>query len=193
MEIPGKQGEKEMPQAEIKFTLADYMNLPEYPRYELIEGDLLSTPSPSFRHQAIVANIMAALHAWVKDRKLGAAVPAPMDVILSDETVVQPDIVVVLNQNNHIIRERIEGPPDLVVEVLSPMTKDRDLGVKRKLYARHGIREYWIVDGDRRTIEVNEWTPEGYKTADVYAWSDTLHSPALPGFQFAVRTAFEDL
>lgn len=92
-----------------------------------------------------------------------------MDGVLSDETVVQPDLIVILNENRHIIHERIEGPPDLVVEVLSPATKDRDLTAKRRLYARHGVREYWIVDGDRRTIEVNEWTPNGFRTIDLYA------------------------
>lgn len=116
-----------------------------------------------------------------------------MDGVLSDETVVQPDLIVILNENRHIIHERIEGPPDLVVEVLSPATKDRDLTAKRRLYARHGVREYWIVDGDRRTIEVNEWTPNGFRTIGLYAWSKTLRSPVLPGFELPVKIAFEDL
>ena len=179
-----------MRKANVKFTVIDYLNLPEHPRYELVEGDLLLTPSPAFRHQAVAGNVEAALRAWVIGGGLGVVVDAPMDVILSDETVVQPDVIVILNANRHIIRERIEGPPDLVVEVLSPATKERDLTTKRRLYARHGIREYWIVDGERRTIEVNEWTPDGYRPVGLFAWSDTLRSPVLPGFELPVRSAF---
>lgn len=186
-----REGE-EMPKANVKFTLVDYLNLPEYPRYELIKGDFLLTPSPTFRHQVIAANIGAALRAWIKGGGLGVVVHAPMDVILSDETVVQPDVIAILNANRHIIHERIEGPPDLVVEILSPITKERDLTVKRKLYARHGVREYWIVDGDCRTIEVNEWTSGGYLSVGLFTWSETLHSPLLPGFELPVQAAFED-
>lgn len=181
-----------MPKANVKFTLIDYLNLPEQPRYELIEGDLLLTPSPIVRHQVISGNIEAALRAWVKDRGLGTVLHAPMDVILSDETVVQPDVIVILDEHRHIIQERIEGPPDLVVEILSPSTKDRDLTVKRRLYARHGIGEYWIADGDRRTVQVNEWTPTGYRPAGLHAYSDTLRSPVLPGFEVPLARLFED-
>lgn len=189
----GDQKGRAMPKSNVKFTLIDYLNLPEHPRYELIEGELLVTPSPAFRHQAISRNIEATLWSWIKDRKLGTLVAAPMDVILSDETVVQPDVVVILNANRHIIHERVEGPPDLVVEILSPATKDRDLTVKRRLYARHGVHEYWIVDGDRQTIEINEWAPDGYRPIGLFALADTLRSGVLPGFAMTVRTAFEDV
>lgn len=163
------------------------MSLPEYPRYELIEGELLVTPSPNTRHQRAASNTEAALRAWVEGNHLGIVFHAPLDVILSDETVVQPDVLAILNENRHIIRERIEGPPNLVVEILSPSTQDRDLTVKRRLYARHGVREYWIVDVDRRTVEVNVWTPEGYVVHQRLAYSDTLTSPLLPGFSVPVR------
>lgn len=189
----GIRGGKKVRKADARFTLADYLNLPEYPRYELIEGELLLTPSPIFRHQWIVQRINVALWAWVVDGNRGLVVAAPMDVILSDETVVQPDVIVILNENRHIIRERIEGPPDLVVEVLSPTTKDRDLVSKRDLYAKHGIREYWIVDPDRRSIEVNEWTAGGYRSAGVFSDQDTLRSPVLPGFELAVERVFEEM
>jgi len=189
----GNLGERAMPKSNVKFTLTDYLNLPEYPQVELIEGDLLVTPSPTYRHQAISRNIGAALWSWIKSRKIGDLVFAPMDVILSDDTVVQPDIIVILAPNRHIVHERIEGPPDLVVEIHSPATKERDLTVKRKLYARYGIREYWIVDGDRQTIEVNEWTPDGYRPIGLFAFADTLRSGVLSGFEMAVRTAFDDL
>lgn len=180
-----------MRKADVKFTLVDYLNLPEYPRYELIEGDLLFTPSPNTRHQRAASNVEAALRAWVEKKKLGTVFDAPLDVILSNETVVQPDVMVILNDNRHIIQERIEGPPNLIVEILSPPTKDRDLTTKRRLYARHGVQEYWIVDVDQRTVEVNTWTPTGYAVHGTYAHADTVQSPLLPGFSVPVRDIVE--
>lgn len=177
--------------AEIKFTLIDYLNLPEYPRYELIEGDLLLTPSPSTRHQRAAGNVEAVLRAWVERNNLGTVFDAPLDVVLSDETVVQPDVMVILNDNRHVIQERIEGPPNLIVEILSPATKDRDLTTKRRLYARHGVKEYWTIDVDRRTIEVNTWTPTGYVVHGTYAYADTVVSPLLPGFSAPVKEIVE--
>lgn len=181
-----------MRKADVKFTLVDYLNLPEYPRYELIEGDLLLTPSPNTRHQRAASNVEAALRAWVEGNALGIVFHTPLDVILTDETVVQPDVMVILNDNRHIIQERIEGPPDLVVEILSPPTKDRDLATKRRLYARHGVKEYWIVDVDRRTVEVNTWTPTGYSVHATYTYADTVESPLLPGFSVSVRDIVEN-
>jgi len=185
--------ERERPvrKADVKFTLVDYLNLPEYPRYELIEGDLLFTPSPNTRHQRAAGNLEAALRTWVEGNNLGIVFDAPLDVILSNETVVQPDIMVILNDNRHIIQERMEGPPDLIADMLSPATKDRDLTTKRRLYARHGVKEYWIVDVDRRTVEVNTWTPTGYSVHGTYAYADTVESPLLPGFTVAVRDIVE--
>lgn len=180
-----------MRKADIKFTLEDYLNLPEFPRYELIEGELLLTPSPNTRHQRAASNIQAALRSWVETNRLGLVFYAPLDVILFNETTVQPDVMVILNDNRHIIQERIEGPPNLVVEVLSPGTRDRDLTVKRRLFARHGVQEYWIVDLERRTVEVNVWGPHGYNVHQTHAFSDTITSPLLPGFSLAVRQIVE--
>ena len=173
--------------ADIKFTLVDYLNLPEHPRYELIEGDLLLTPSPNTRHQRAASNVEAALRAWVEGQRLGIVFHAPLDVILSDETVVQPDVIVILNDNRHIVQERIEGPPNLIIEILSPPTKGRDTTTKRRLYARHGVQEYWIVDIDRRTVEVNTWTPAGYVLHAIHAYADTVESPLLPGLSVPVK------
>lgn len=96
----------------------------------------------------------------------------------------QPDGMVVLKENRRIIRERIEGPPDLVVEVVSPGTAERDRKAKRGLYARHGVREYRIVDPERRTIGVNVWTPSGYEVAHDFAYADAVVSPYSRTFPF---------
>lgn len=180
-----------MPRAAVKFTARDYNALPEHPRYELIEGELHLTPSPSRSHQEISGNILAALREWVLGRKLGKVYHAPLDVILSDETVVQPDLLVVLNRNSAILREKVFGAPDLVIEILSPSTADRDLSLKRRLYYRHGVAEYWVVDPTNRTIDVSDWTKADFHLHKTFAYTDTLVSPLLMGFQLPVGTLFD--
>lgn len=115
---------------------------------------------------------------------------APLDVILSNETVVQPDAIVILNQNRGIIKEKIEGAPDLLAEVLSPSTSDRDRIVKKRLYQRCGVREYWVVDPERQTVEVNRWTTGNLQGSVTLDHADTLVSPLLKGFQTSVSALF---
>ena len=136
---------------------ADYLALPEKPRCELLYGRLLVTPAPNVRHQVVVGRILRLLFELV-DREGGLAVDSPVDVVLADHSVVQPDVVYVTRARSSIIRERIEGAPDLVVEILSPGTARRDLGEKLRLYAEAGVAEYWIVDPVLETFEflVNE-------------------------------------
>ena len=135
----------------IKFTYTDYLLLPEGDRRELIEGDFYMVPSPSFRHQSISRDISTPLWDYVRTNGLGVVVWAPMDVVLTQESVVQPDILFISNERREIITDNnISGAPDLVVEILSPSTADRDRELKLRLYARHGVREYWIVDPDER-------------------------------------------
>ena len=136
---------------------ADYLALPEKPRCELLYGRLLVTPAPNVRHQVVVGRILRLLFELV-DREGGLAVDSPVDVVLADHSVVQPDVIYVTRARSSIIRERIEGAPDLVVEILSPGTARRDLGEKLRLYAEAGVAEYWIVDPVLETFEflVNE-------------------------------------
>jgi Uma2 family endonuclease len=131
---------------------ADYVGLPDEPRCELLYGRLLVTPAPSALHQLVVGRILRLLQD-LADNGGGLAVVSPVDVALADHSVVQPDVVYVSADRASIVRGRIEGAPDLVVEVLSPGTTRRDLGEKLRLYAESGISEYWIVDPVERTFE----------------------------------------
>lgn len=180
-----------MSRAEIKFTVADYNQLPDHPRYELIEGELLLTPSPSPLHQHVAKRIVHALVDWELHGKLGSVFFAPLDVILSNETVVQPDIIVILNQNRGIIKEKIEGAPDLLVEILSPPTSDRDRILKKRLYYRHGVHEYWVVDPLKQAVEVSPWTEGDFQALVTYTPADMLVSPLLYGFSAPVRSFFD--
>ena len=136
-------------------TYADYAAIPEDGRrYELRDGELSVTPAPGTTHQAILRDLLGILNEHVKQGGLGVIFPAPIDCILADTTVLQPDLVFVDAAHRALVTERgIEGTPSLVVEILSPSTVGTDRTVKASLYARHGIPWYWIVDPGARTIE----------------------------------------
>jgi Uma2 family endonuclease len=122
-------------------------------RYEILDGELHMTPAPSTTHQRISRNLEFVLHAHVAQLALGEVLDAPVDVILDRSTVVQPDLVFVASARLSIITERgIEGAPDLVVEILSPGTEQRDRGFKQQLYGRYGVMHYWRVDPSARSL-----------------------------------------
>ena len=138
-------------------TYQDYCHLPEdHNRYEILEGDLAVTPSPATVHQTISKRIQLAFMLQIEARNRGTVFNAPVDVIFNDNNVAQPDLLVLSPQNRNRISQRgIEGAPDLIVEILSPSTADRDRNTKLKLYAKHGVREYWIVDPKEHTISIH--------------------------------------
>jgi Uma2 family endonuclease len=136
-------------------TYSDYAALPDDgQRYELHHGELSVTPAPGTRHQRAIVFLITLLNEHVRSRGLGEVFVAPTDCILSNVTVVQPDVFYIAADRLTIISERgIEGAPTLVVEVLSPSTARLDRGRKMKLYAEHGVLYYWIVDPESRSIE----------------------------------------
>jgi Uma2 family endonuclease len=146
-------------------TYADYAALPDDgQRYELHEGELVLTPAPGTGHQGALIDLGALLHGHVKENDLGRVFVAPTDCILSDVTVLQPDILFVDAAHRLLISERgIEGPPTLVVEVLSPSTANQDRGRKRDLYARHGVPWYWMVERAARSIEAYRLVDDTYQ------------------------------
>ncbi len=154
-----------MKQAKVRYTYSDYLLLPEDKRYEVLDGEIYVVAAPNTRHQRVSLNLKLALFQHVKHMNLGMILDAPYDVILSDENVVQPDILFVRTDRSDIIGEaNLKGAPDLVIEILSPGTHSKDLKLKRKTYARFGIQEYWIVDPEAETAEVLVWSEKGYVT-----------------------------
>jgi Uma2 family endonuclease len=148
-------------------TYEDYAALPaDGRRYELHDGELSVTPAPSPRHQEISANLSGILREHVKSRGLGKVLYAPIDCLLSDTTIVQPDLIYLDGSRMSAISGRgIEGPPTLAVEILSPSTARIDRDVKLQLYARHGVPWYWLVDPDERTIEAHRLSAGAYEPA----------------------------
>jgi Uma2 family endonuclease len=138
----------ESPPAPVVLTYDDLRATPDDGfRYEILEGELSVTPAPGTTHQRISRNLQYVLHAYVTQHGLGEVLNAPLDVIFDRTTVVQPDLVFIARARAAIITERgVEGPPDLVVEILSPSTEQRDRGVKQQLYGRYGVGHYWRVD-----------------------------------------------
>lgn len=169
-------------------TYEDYARLPDERRYELIEGELFMVPSPDFSHQSILRNLGFALWHFIKRDSLGLVFYAPFDVILTEHDVIQPDIVFVSNERRSILTEKnIQGGPDLVVEILSSGTRERDILVKKGLFARHGVREYWIVDPVGKSIEVMVLKEDRFTTYGIFFLEDNLESPLLPGFNHPFR------
>lgn len=171
-----------------RLTYKEYLNLPEDERYELVEGELLVTPAPLNRHQKILLRLAHRLLLHTEACDLGTVMIAPTDVVLSDATVLQPDVLFIRRDRESIIgpKSGIFGAPDLVVEILSPSTAERDLVVKRRLYETYGVAEYWIVDPALNVIEVLTQQGPGLETWQRYQASEILESPLLPGLRLDV-------
>jgi len=165
----------------ITLTYEDYAALPDDgKRYELHEGELSVTPAPGTRHQQILVSLTVPLAPYVKARGLGTLLIAPLDCIMSDITVVQPDLLYVDDSRRQIVSARgVEGGPTLAVEILSPSTTQIDRRRKMGLYAKHGVTWYWIVDADVRVIEVYRLEVDGYR---VDARLEGSEPRALPPF-----------
>src|SRR5512132_1473002 len=149
-------------------TYSDYAALPDDGRrYELHWGEISVTPAPGTRHQGAIVNLISLLNEHVRSRGLGKVFVAPTDCILSNVTVVQPDVLYIAADRLAIISDRgIEGAPTLVVEVLSPSTARLDRDRKMKLYAEHGVPYYWIVDPETRSVEAYTLNGAVYALAD---------------------------
>jgi len=148
-------------------TYSDYAALPDDGRrYELHQGELSVTPGPGTRHQGALIALGSRLFEHVRARGLGKVFVAPTDCILSNVTVVQPDVFYIASDRLSIISERgIEGAPTLVIEVLSPSTTHLDRGRKMKLYTEHGVPYYWIADPESRSVEAYTLTGTAYALA----------------------------
>ncbi len=148
----------------VVLTYKEYEALPaDGRRYEIHEGELSVTPAPSPQHQMISRNLFLVLHAYVKAKGIGEVLYAPLDVILSDTSIVQPDIVYLdTTRLGAISRRGVEGPPTLVVEIISPSTTLIDRSTKHQLYARHAVPFFWLVDPEGRTVDAFVLGPQGY-------------------------------
>jgi Uma2 family endonuclease len=173
-------------------TVHDYMRMPQGPPYyQLIDGELHMSPSPSWRHQDIAGNIYATIKGFLRKNDIGRVFIAPLDVCLTEINVFQPDVLYFSHERGKILGERcVEGAPDLVIEILSESTAHLDKGHKRKVYARTGVKELWFVDPDLREIETFQLKTSGDTPVATYSGKDKFRSPLLPGLKFSCSEIF---
>jgi len=173
-------------------TYDQYCLLPDDGKqYEVIDGELFVTPAPTPKHQDIAGQLYALLLAHDKANSLGKVYIAPVDILLEEHTVVQPDILFIRQERLSIVGERkVDAAPDLVVEVLSPSTFYKDLRKKMVAYSQFGVQEYWIVDPEKQSIEVHTQGHKGLQLTRSFSLEETLESALLPGFQLRVKSIF---
>jgi Uma2 family endonuclease len=179
-----------------RLTAAEFLLLPDDgKRHELIDGVHYVTPSPNLWHQELVGRLHLSIRNHLTGRpRLGRIFLSRLDVVLSDFDVVEPDLLFVAGEQQDILTEaNVQGPPALVIEVLSPSTRRRDEVVKRRLFAERGVREYWLVDPKGRRVVVFRRAQDGSfpEVAVLAADADaTLETPLLPGWSLATADLF---
>lgn len=171
------------------FTYHDLEYAPEDGKIrEVIHGELYVTAAPSTRHQRLVTELIFLIRTFLQTNPLGLIIVSPIEVVLSEQDAVQPDILFIANAKRAIIAEkRIMGAPDWVIEVLSASTRERDLDLKRKLYAAHGV-VYWALDPEANTLIT--WDEEGERR---YGARDEAGVSVLPGFRLSLAGLFDAL
>lgn len=171
-----------------RFLAEDIWDAPDDDnRYEVIDGALFVTPSPNRKHQHASAQLQGMIWSYLQTHQIGFIYSAPMAVVLDAATGAQPDLVYVSNERADILTDRgIEGPPDLVVEILSPSTRGRDRGLKLRRYQAAGIPCYWIVDPDEKIIEERVLGTDGYGEPALYGVGDVFCPAQFPGRKIEV-------
>ena len=166
------------------WTYDDYLALNDDTVFEIINGKAFISPAPELFHQRWAGKLYLAVQRHVEARKLGEVFFAPVDVVLDDMNVVQPDLVFVSTANASLLERRgIMGAPDLVVEIISPTSLRRDRYDKRELYARFGVKEFWLADVANRSIEVLSLQKNTYQLLCSAADEGKIRSEILPGFE----------
>jgi Uma2 family endonuclease len=180
----------------VKLTYDDFLLFPDDgKRHELIDGEHYVTPSPSRKHQAIVWNLTVHIGTYLEANPVGRAFGAPFDVVFSQFDVVEPDLLFISNARLKVLTAKnVQGAPNLVVEIGSPGTRRRDETIKRKLYERFGVEEYWVIDPEIETIAVSRRVGESYQRVLELAVerNDTLTTPLFPDLTLPLQRIFKD-
>ena len=176
-----------------KYTYSDYATWPEYPRYELIDGEAVSMASPSQAHQAMLIELGTQFRTYLRGKKCKVFL-APFDVRLNhdtaDNTVLQPDLLVVCDMNK-LNGKHCLGAPDMVVEILSPSTARKDTVTKFRLYYQAGVKEFWIIDPDSKHVVVHKLENNRY-TTNYYEGTETISVGVLEDCQINLADVFAE-
>jgi Uma2 family endonuclease len=172
------------------YTIHEYQKLPEAERLEIIDGTTYDmSPSPTVKHQIIAGHFFGIARDCFRGKECKPFI-APMDVVLDDINVVQPDVFIVCDRSK-ITEANIKGAPDLIIEVLSPATSLKDRREKKRIYQDHGVREYIIVSPTDETTERFTLVDGSYGGADIFGWHDSFASRIFPELIFNMRVIFE--
>jgi Uma2 family endonuclease len=179
----------------MKLTYDDFLLFPDDgKRHELIDGEHYVTPSPNTKHQVISGNIYFAIRSWLEVHPIGRIYYAPFDIVFTRFDVVEPDLLYISNERaREILTDKhVSGAPDIVVEIGSPSTRQRDETIKRRLYDRSGVAEYWIVDPEIDTIRIfrREHEPFAKPIELSREAGDTLTTPLLAGLVIQLDMVF---
>jgi Uma2 family endonuclease len=180
-----------------RLTYDDLVRMPDDGlRHEIIDGVHYVTPSPARRHQVLLGRLHLAIGGYLADRPAaGELYMAPFDTVFTQWDVVEPDLLfIAADQLNILTDANVQGAPALVVEILSPGTKRRDLETKSRLYDRGGVREYWIVDPEANTVVVHRRSGDGGFPLAQSLPNDAnvLTTPLLPGFSLSLQLLFRE-
>jgi Uma2 family endonuclease len=176
-----------------KYTVEDYMQLEEGAPFQLINYDLVMSPSPLLIHQLILGEFYDTLKYFIKEQgNKGIVVLPPMDIRLDDGNVYQPDLIYISGERvAEIAKDRIEGAPDLVLEILSPSTAYYDMRQKKNIYEKYGVKEYIIIDPLEQSVELYTFKESGFYLHQRTEGNDILKSVVLPGFTVDLSTIFK--
>ena len=172
-----------------RLTYQEYLNEPETKaRFDIVDGKVIMVAGPTRYHQIILGNVYRPVYLVVSERELGEVLFAPLDVIVQQESlrVRQPDLLFVSNENSGILGDRINGGPDLVVEILSPSNSRIEIESKLSDYARIGVRECWLVSPEAHTAEVLQLEGEEWKRLYIRGIGERIESAVLPGLELAI-------
>ena len=179
----------------VKLTYDDFVLFPDDGlRHELIDGEHYVTPSPNLKHQKVSGNLHLLIGAWLEQHAIGQIFYAPFDVVFSRFDVVEPDLLYLSNEraSGVLTSANVQGVPELVIEIGSPSTRKRDETIKRQLYERAGVAEYWVVDPEIDVVRVYRRGAEGFErplelTAER---EERLTTPLLPGLTLPLTRIF---
>jgi Uma2 family endonuclease len=189
----------QLPSTSVRLTYRDLLALPDdLLRHELIDGEHIVSPAPNLGHQRALGNLHFHLRTYLQRHRLGEAILAPFDVVLTAHDVAEPDLLYVANwrQRRHLNERHLAGPPDLAVEVLSPSTRAVDELRKLRLYERFAVGEYWLIDPKNETVRIYRLVGKSLALFDtlgrnVTRCSQTLSTPLLPGLSIPLAALFE--
>jgi Uma2 family endonuclease len=180
----------------VKLTYDDFVLFPDDgKRHELIDGEHYVTPSPNIRHQQISINLTLLIGSWLETHPTGRLFYAPLDVVFSNFDVVEPDVLYVSNERSRVLTvPNVQGAPDLVIEIGSRSTRKRDETIKRRLYERSGVSEYWIVDPDIDVIRAYRRSGDGFARSIELSreGGESLTTDLLPGLELPLARIFRE-